>query len=416
MHQIFNTLAMVLQLIIFTVTVYQMGISLAGFRRKAGRRTEHPPEQSFAILVAAHNEEKVIAPLLDNLARLDYPKPLYEVFVICDNCTDRTAEIAARHDVHVMERKDPARRGKGYAMEWMLNKLWRRERQFDAVVVFDADNLVSTNFLREMNNKLMDGHRVIQSYVDTKNPFDSWVSLSYAITYWFINRMWQQARHNWGMSSTLSGTGMCFEAGLLREIGWNATSLTEDVEFTARCIGMDIHPTWAEKAIVYDEKPITLASSIRQRLRWIRGHTDCARRYMKPLLLKAVRTRKFAQLDTVIYLFQPIRFLFVAAVWVMSYLQLATPLYTHFAILRAVPDWGWIVLNTAIFLQFPLVMLVERRPWKSYLGLILFPVFQFTWFPITFIGMLTSKNKTWSHTAHTRSIRLEEVAGQEISP
>jgi len=412
MNQVLVWLANGFQVVIFSVTLYQILISLAGFRKqKDGVRAPRAPRKSFAVLVAAHNEEKVIAPLLENLRALDYPKELYEVFVICDNCTDRTASIAARHGVHAMERFDEARRGKGYAMEWMLARLWERERQFDAVVVFDADNLVSRNFLLEMNDKLIDGHRVVQSYVETKNPFDSWVSVSYAITYWFINRMWQQARHNWGMATTLAGTGMCFEATLLKELGWNATSLTEDVEFTARCIRADIFPTWANRAIVYDEKPITLLSSCRQRLRWMRGHTDCARRYMKPLLLQALRTRRFAHFDAVMYLFQPIRFLFVVAVWVMSYLQLATPLYTQFALLRTVPDWAWIALNAALFLQFPLVMLMERRPWKAYWGLILFPVFQFTWFPITLAGLLTYKNKAWNHTVHTRSIRIEEMTG-----
>ncbi|HYK74241.1 MAG TPA: glycosyltransferase family 2 protein [Pseudoneobacillus sp.] len=409
MHQYFIVLADLFQVIIFTVSIYQIIISLAGFKKNVEIGAKHAPKKSFAILIAAHNEEKVIAPLLENLSNLEYPKELYEVFVICDNCKDNTAMIAKRHGVHTLERFDEFRRGKGFALEWMFEQLWQLERQFDAVVVFDADNLVSQNFLFEMNNKLMDGHRVIQSYLETKNPYDSWVTLSYAITYWFINRMWQQARHNWGMASTLAGTGMCFESSLLKEMGWNATSLTEDVEFTARCIANEIYPTWANKAVVYDEKPITLISSIRQRVRWMRGHTDCARRYMKPLLFQAIRTRRFAQFDAVMYLFQPIRFLFVAAVWVMSYLQLATPLYTQLALLKMVPDWAWLALNAALFLQFPLVMLFEKRPWKAYLGLILFPVFQFTWFPITLIGLLTSKNKSWNHTIHTRSIRYEDM-------
>ena len=413
MAQLLHYMANAFQVVIFSVTLYQILISLAGFRRPKAEDARPPraPRKSFAILVAAHNEEKVVGPLIENLLALDYPRELYEVFVICDNCTDRTADIAKSYGVHAMERSDAGKRGKGYAMEWMLERLWERERPYDAVLVFDADNLVSRNFLLEMNDKLLDGHRVIQSYVETKNPFDSWVSISYAITYWFINRMWQQARHNWGMATTLAGTGMCFEASLLKELGWNATSLTEDVEFTARCIQAEIFPTWASRAIVYDEKPVGLVSSCRQRLRWMRGHTDCARRYMRPLLMQALRTRRFAQFDAAMYLFQPIRFLFVAAVWVMSYLQLATPLYTQFPLLRLVPDWAWIALNAALFLQFPLVMLLERRPWKAYWGLILFPVFQMTWFPITLVGLLTYKNKAWNHTVHTRSIRIEEMPG-----
>ncbi|MFJ8262946.1 glycosyltransferase family 2 protein [Rummeliibacillus sp. NPDC094406] len=410
MHLFFIIIADILQVIIFSITIFQFIISLAGYKKgKEDTEVKHSPEKSFAILVAAHNEEKVIAPLLDNLNNLDYPKELYEVFVICDNCTDRTAQISIEHGVHAMERFDDVQKGKGFAVEWMLNQLWKRERQFDAVVIFDADNLVSGNFLHEMNNKLLNGYRVIQGYVETKNPYDSWVTLSYAISYWFMNKMWQQARQNWGMPNTLAGTGMCFDSDLLKEMGWNATSLTEDVEFTARCVLKGIYPTWANDAIIYDEKPITLRSSFRQRVRWIRGHTECAMRYMKPLLSHAVRTRNFSEFDAALYLFQPIRFLFVAAVWVMTYLQLGTPLYTHFPFLKIVPDWAWIALNIALFLQFPLVMLLEKRPLKSYWGLILFPVFQFSWFPITLIGVFTSKNKAWHHTVHTRSIRFEDM-------
>ncbi|MFC0213736.1 glycosyltransferase family 2 protein [Paenibacillus chartarius] len=409
MKLFFNIVSGSAELLIFAVMIYQLFVSVSGLKKNKEVQTQHKPNRTFAILVAAHNEEKVIGALLDNLRQLNYPQDMYEIFVICDNCTDRTAAIAAERGVHAMVRTDPSRRGKGYAMEWMLERLWERERQYDAVVVLDADNLVDPRFLLEINNKLVEGHCVIQSYVDTKNPYDSWVSLSYAITYWFLNRMWQQSRYNWGLPSTLAGTGMVFEAKLLKEMGWNATSLTEDVEFTARCVQNDIYPTWAGRAIVYDEKPITLWSSIRQRVRWMRGHTECAKMYFKPLLLRALRTRKMFHLDIALYLFQPIRFMIGAAVYVMTYLQLATPLYTHFALLRMIPAWGWVVLNLVLFLQFPLIMFLERKPLKSYWGLILFPVFQFTWFPITFIGFITSKNKSWNHTVHTRSIRIEDV-------
>ena len=297
MHLFLVTIANILQVVILSITIFQLIISFAGYRKeKAGLAMKNAPEKTFAILVAAHNEEKVIAPLLENLKRLNYPKKLYEIFVICDNCTDQTAKIVKKHGIHAMERFDDERRGKGYAVEWMLNHLWLRKRQFDAVVIFDADNLVSENFLLEMNHKLQNGHRVIQAYVETKNPYDSWVTLSYAITYWFMNRLWQQARQNLGMPNTLAGTGMCFESALLKEIGWNATSLTEDVEFTAQCVMKGIYPTWANNAIVYDEKPITLKSSIRQRVRSIRGRTECATRYMIPLLGLAMKRRSFLNL------------------------------------------------------------------------------------------------------------------------
>ena len=111
--------------------------------------------------------------------------------MICDNCTDNTADIARHHGVYAMERHNPNLRGKGYAIEWMLKELWKRERQYDGIVMFDADNLVSPDYLIHMNNDLCSGSRVIQAYLDTKNPNDSWITGSFAISYFYANRFVQ---------------------------------------------------------------------------------------------------------------------------------------------------------------------------------------------------------------------------------
>ncbi|MBB3109724.1 cellulose synthase/poly-beta-1,6-N-acetylglucosamine synthase-like glycosyltransferase [Paenibacillus phyllosphaerae] len=409
LHDGFNILFFTVQAVIACIGVYQALLSFAGFRYKKRPRV-HAPAKSFAVVVAAHNEEQVIAPLLDNLLRLEYPRELYDIFVICDNCTDKTAAIVREHGLEPMERFDTVNKGKGHAIEWLLGQLWKRERQYDAVVIFDADNLISLNYLAEMNEKLLDGKQVIQGYLETKNPYDSWVSISYAITYWYINRMWQLARFNLGMANTLAGTGMCFDAKLLKEMGWHAHSLTEDVEFTARCVERGITPTWAHEAIVYDEKPITMMSSCRQRLRWLRGHFDCAKRFSWPLLKSAVVHRSFAKFDALLYLFQPFRFLFLASISVMLYLQAGTPLLDQLGINQLVPVWVWWSIHIAIFLQTPLVLAIERKPWRAYLGIIVYPIFQLTWFPLTFIAFFTSRNKSWNHTVHTRALRIEDIS------
>lgn len=84
-----------------------------------------------------------------SLKRLDYPKELYDIFVIADNCTDKTAEKAREKGALVYERFDKDKRGKGYALEWMFNKLFKMDKKYDAVIIFDADNLASKNFSRK---------------------------------------------------------------------------------------------------------------------------------------------------------------------------------------------------------------------------------------------------------------------------
>ena len=398
-----------LQVIVGGIGIYQVVLGFAGFVRRREARV-FPAQKSFAILVAAHNEETVLGALLENLQKLDYPKALFDVFVICDNCTDRTAVIASSFpDVRPMKRFEPDKRGKGHAIEWMLEQLWKQDRAYDAVVILDADNLLSPNFLMEMNEKLSHGHRVVQAYLETKNPYDSWVSLSYALMYWNMNRVWQLARHNLGLPVVLGGTGICIEAGLLQEIGWGAKSLTEDVEFTARCVEREIYPTWAHEAIVYDEKPITLRSSMRQRLRWMQGHFYCARHYCWRLLKQSLMNRNLAQLDAALYLFQPFRFMLYIVYMIMLYFQVATSAFAHWGLREILPDWFWVSVSLFLYLQTPLVLLLERKSWKAYLGYLPYTLFLLSWIPVTVWAAFTSNNQKWSHTQHTRAIKIEEM-------
>lgn len=389
------------------VSAYQTLVSCRGLFRKK-EKVVHPPQKTFAILVAAHNESAVIAPLIENLKKLDYPRDLYDIFVICDNCSDNTAEIVRAHGAIACERFDNSKKGKGFAIEWMLEKLWAMPRQYDAVIMFDADNLVDTNFLRVMNDRLCKGARVIQAYLDSKNPFDSWITLSYAVTYWFTNRMWQLARYNWGLPNTLGGTGVCIESQLLKEMGWGATSLTEDLEFATRCIERGIYPTWAHDTKVYDEKPIDLRASMRQRLRWMQGHYDVAGRYIGSVVKKGLMAGRLGMLDAAFYLFQP---MYVLIVTLMSMLFVGNILeWDRFLPISGVlPNWLIYTTTIAFYLLPVLALYLEKVPLKAYLGLLLLPFFFLTWLPILFYAFFTKNNHVWTHTVHTRAIRIEEI-------
>jgi len=392
------------------ISCYQVGVSLFGIRSPKDEVT-HAPQKTFAILVAAHNEAEVIEPLIENLQQLDYPRELYDIFVICDNCTDHTAELVRKAGAIACERFDDTKRGKGYAIEWMLERLWEMDRQYDAVAMFDADNLTKKDFLQHMNQKLLDGAQVVQGYLDTKNPHDSWIASSMAISYFFTNRMWQLARYNLGLANALGGTGIVITTDLLKDMGWGAHSLTEDVEFTARCVERGIYPTWAHHAIVYDEKPNTMKASWRQRLRWMQGHFDCASRYFGPLLGKSIKQRNWQMLDAALYLFQPMRLLIILLSTLILVLQSWMPDWWRFTDIQKVmfPWEYWLAINIGLWAQLPLSMVLEKANWKTYLWLPVYPIFLLTWFPITVVAYFTKKNKTWSHTVHTRAIRLDEV-------
>jgi cellulose synthase/poly-beta-1,6-N-acetylglucosamine synthase-like glycosyltransferase len=410
-----NQFLIAVQVFFFLIGAYQVLLSFFGWYRKK-ESISHKPAKSFAILVAAHNEEAVVGALVENLLKLKYPRELFDIFVICDNCTDGTAEIVRSYPgVYACERFNNQQRGKGFAIEWMLKELWKHPRQYDATIIVDADNLVAGDFLAYMNNDLCNGHRVIQGYLDTKNPNDSWVSAANGITYWFCNRLWQMPRYNLGLSNFLGGTGMCFETKLLKEMGWGATSLVEDLEFTVRCIQRDIYPKFNYEARVYDEKPITFRASSRQRLRWMQGHFDVSRKYMLPLLWQGIKERSWTKIDASLYIFNAYNFLIGFLITVTLWFDLMLPGEAHFqSIYSLAPDWLAIPIALYIYLQCPLAMLLEKVNWRMYVKLVLFPLFFFSWWPITFYAFFTQNNKTWSHTQHTRVIRLEEVQGKQM--
>ncbi|MFC4811009.1 glycosyltransferase family 2 protein [Paenibacillus sp. GCM10023250] len=410
-----NTIIILFQIFLAFVGVYQFGISLFGIVKKR-RASQHKPQKSFAVLVAAHNEAQVVGALVENLKNLDYPKELYDIFVICDNCTDNTAEIVRSLGAQACERKNPHLRGKGHAIEWMLKELWAMPRQYDAIVMFDADNLVGNDFLLHMNNDLCEGHKVIQGYLDTKNPTDSWVTASYAITYWYCNRLWQLSRRNLNMANYLGGTGMCFDAGLMKEMGWGATSLVEDLEFSMRCVKRGIHPVLNYDAKVYDEKPLSFKASARQRLRWMQGHFTVARSYFFPLLWQSIKERSFVKFDAALYSISVYNTFVGFIVTALLYIDNLIPADNAFAsIYYYLPNWVAIVAITATVVMFPLVMMLEGiKSGKMYAYLFSMVIFQLSWLPITFYAFFTQNNKQWSHTQHTRVLRLEEVQSKQV--
>lgn len=406
------------QVITLFFTAYQTVITAVGMLVKPKFNKEGSVGERFALFVCAHNEEEVIGEIVKNLNTLDYPKELYDIYVIADNCKDNTAQIARHYGAKAMERNDLTRVGKGYGIEWMLENLWEIEEsekiQYDAVAVFDADNLVSRNFLKQVSAKMKEGHEVIQAYLDSKNPADTWVTKSYAFAYWATSRVYQLARENIGLSAQLGGTGMVVSTRVLKDMGWGSTSLTEDLEFTARyIIKHSKRVAWVHEAKIYDEKPLKLKQSYVQRMRWMKGHFDCAERYFIPLMSKMIKDKnaknRLLYLDMSIYLIQPSKIVLAMAGLAFFLMSLFEPL-PSFVQDWILSPWIWWSVLSLRYLQPFVGLILETKGSKSWWFLQSY-AFSLSWIPIVVVAFFKRKEKTWNPTKHTRAIKAEDLQG-----
>ncbi len=403
-----SSLGMVLQIPTWGVFFYYITISFAGwFRRREVGAGQFSPTHRFALIVPAHNEEKVVGKIVTNLKSLQYPRELYDIFIVADNCADSTARVASELGATVLERFDNIKKGKGYSLEWMFEKLFQMETQYDAVCIFDADNLVSANFLLEMNKQLFMGHKVVQGYLDSKNPYDSWISANNSIAFWIGNRMFQLPRYYLGLSSVLGGTGMMIATDVLKQIGWGATCLTEDLEFTIKVALKGMKVYWDHEAIAYDEKPLTMQQSVQQRIRWMQGQADCIARFFWPLTVQAIKKKDMVAFDLSVYLIQPLIvvinfFCLILGIFFMAVAPQA-------AATTATSDTLFLFFMGLMYINVIFLILERRYSLKTLAFFSTFPFYNLTWAPIVIKGFQNKNRKDWSHTLHTRVLDLAEI-------
>ena len=351
------------------------------FAPRKTRAASQPPRTRFLILIPAHNEEVLLPGLLASLAQMDYPADLRAVHVVADNCTDGTAEAARQGGAVVHERFDEHSRGKGFALQWLLERLQAARVPYDAAVILDADTTVSANFLQVMDARVQRGERVIQAYYAVRDPGRSWsVGLRYAALA-VLHYLRPQGRMTLGGSAGLKGNGMVFVEEVLRGHEWSA-SLTEDIEFHMALLLAGERVTFAPDAAVWAEMPSSLRGSYTQNVRWERGRLQVARQYVPQLLRRAAATRQLKYLDAAMeHLIPPFSVLAAASMAVLAG-SVAADVAVSWAAPRGhgrraqralTPAGTLIVLAQFVYLLAGLVL--ARAPVRVYLSLLGAPVF-----------------------------------------
>ena len=400
------------QALVWIVTIfwlYQFIVSICSLIKLKDKPILKDKQNRFMTIIPAHNEATVVANLIESLKNQNYPKELYDIYVIADNCTDNTAQIARDAGAIVFERFDEKKKTKGFALQWFLDQKIKENAPYDAFCVFDADNIADVNFLKAMNKKLCQGEKVVQGYRDIKNPTDNWITAGYAIFYWTMNRFYHLARYNLGLSPLLNGTGFMVRFDIIKPTGWDTNTLTEDIEFSLKNIIEGRRLGWATDAIVYDEQPTGFKQSWSQRSRWTVGHIQCMKEYTGLLALAVKEKKTLMNFDGLLYILGSIPMFVITIIlliinFIMYFSKGMTGAELVLNLLRYLIPTFIFPIITAL-----LIMALDKKPIKPMIkGLIFYPLFLGSWLLINF-KCLFVRNTKWEKIDHVRDIKINEV-------
>lgn len=360
----------------------------------------------YAVLISARNEETVISTIVDSIHHQDYPQELTDIYVIADNCTDKTAEAAEKAGAIVYVRNDMEQVGKGYALDYALHRISEEcgDDYYDGYFVFDADNILDTNYISAMNRTFSDGHRIITSYRNSTNYGTNWITAGYALWYIRESKFLNHSRMLLNSGCAISGTGFLVSSDVIREMGgWKYFLLTEDIEFSISNAMRGEKIAFCSDAILYDEQPQTFKQSWTQRLRWARGFLQVFKKYGVGLIGSIFKKNRRTCYDMTMTVFPAIFITILIAV--VNGAAIAVGVYRGEAwqpLVTSLMEWvlgAYLMLFTIGFIT----MLTERKRihtsrWKKIKYLFTFPIFLFTYMPISLVAIF--KNVEWEPTRH----------------
>lgn len=416
--KLINNAILVLFIIIYSYQLLFIPISVAGWlakskSRKSGEQ-KSVPRLRYAVLTCARNEEAVIGELLDSIAAQTYPAELVQTFVIADNCTDSTAEVARAHGAVVYERFNTELVGKGYAMDELLARIDEDYGDiFDGYIVFDADNLLMPDYIERMNETFAAGKcEIITSYRNTKNYADNWISAGYGLNFLRDACCHNHARSLLGTSCFVTGTGFLFSRRIKNKIGgWPYHMLSEDIEFTADQILDGEQIGFCRQAEFFDEQPTNLIQSWHQRMRWAKGYLQMYRRYGGRLFLGMLRG-SFACFDMTMST-MPAMVLSIVGIAANVTLAAAGALLGDNIMIAVSP----LCISTlyAYLTLFVLGLIITLTEWRqiraSTAGKLIytltFPILMFTYIPISFAALFA--RVTWKPIEHSVVGRAQKL-------
>ena len=407
--------------LLFLAYAYQIFYIIVALIKKPKVYPATDQSKRYAVMIAARNERVCLPHLIESIHAQTYPKDKIDIWVIADNCTDDTADIARSMGAHVVERQDPEHVGKGYALNYLLHHIKKYSEAgygaYAAYFVIDADNVLCADYIAEMDKAFSAGHRIVTSYRNSKNFKRNWISAGYAL--WFLReaRYLNHPRSVLNTSAAISGTGFMVASDIIeKNDGWQCFLLTEDIEFTSECVRKGETIGYCHQAMLYDEQPITFSQSWRQRKRWARGFFQVMGKHGGGLVGGTFRGR-FACYDMMMTILPAfIISLIILAVNIVS-IGLCIAVGHPEGILRVLADFALFLIwpYSILFIMGLVTAITERKKIfcstpKLIFYLFTFPLFMLTYLPISLSAMFG--RVTWKPIVHTCNVTEADITGQ----
>lgn len=384
------------------------GLPALYFSKKSKIR-KNKPKYKFACLVAARNEEEVIGNLVDSLNNQNYPKDLYNIYVIVNNCTDNTEKVAKEKGAIILHPSVPVKT-KGEVLKNIFGKMIN-ENDEDAFIIFDADNVVDPNFISRMNDTLCSGYRVAEGFRDSKNLSDNWLSGSYSLFYYIQNFFFNRSRMIMNLSSSINGTGFMVKKEVIEKHGFDPKTLTEDIEFTAMCAINGEKIAFVEDAVTYDEQPVKFGDSWKQRKRWSTGTLQCMKEYNGKLLYHFFKDRNLSCLDMFLTFLAPVMQILsvILTIVLIIFSFVGIKLYDIFSYFLSYGILFFLVVYIlGLFINVLIFKYNKKKVSKILVSVFTFAIFMITWIPINIVCML-KKNTNWDPIKHNRNVNVEDL-------
>ena len=386
----------------------------------------------YGIIIPARNEEFVVGNLIESIKKTSYPADKLEIFLIAHNCTDNTAKIGRKLGVNVYEYNNPDECTMGYAFRYLFSMIEKDfgTSSFDGFVLFNADNVVSTDYFDKLNDAFVAGDKknVVTSFRNSKNYGENAMSAMYGMYFMYGCRMEARGRTLLGCSTRVQGTGYVINSDIVKD-GWKYVTLTEDWEFTADQLLQNTNIVYCDEAVFYDEQPTKLGVMWRQRVRWARGHLLVFLSRYREIISSLWKPKKLGGGKNKVSLYDfsvnilPLGVIGIGLTIVHLVALLFSPLFGDFNLITVVLDYlktyslSLVSSYFTLILSAFLILIIERKripkiKFSALLGAILL------WPPFVLIAAvcdvvaLFSKNLGWKTIPHHNTTAIEDIQGK----